>query len=305
MASTSPVLLRLISSSIAIANHAGNIIRDVMAKGELGIVQKGVNDPQTEADRRAQQCIIGSLMKQFPRITIIGEENLVDQSEESIITEMSEEILKLECPEDIKSFKEEDLVVWVDPLDGTSEYTQGNLDHVTVLIGVAHKNTPVGGVIHQPYHNYTSGGSDLGRTLWGIPGIGCGGFKPLPPPEGRRVIATTRSHMTDLVLQTIEALKPDEVLKVGGAGFKVLMVMEGKATAYVFASAGCNKWDTCAPEAILAAMGGRLTDIHGKPYSYAPDAELPNKRGVLATTLVDDHQWFVDTVPESVKKQLV
>jgi len=40
MASTSPVLLRLISSSIAIANHAGNIIRDVMAKGELGIVQK-------------------------------------------------------------------------------------------------------------------------------------------------------------------------------------------------------------------------------------------------------------------------
>ena len=138
----------------------------------------------------------------------------------------------------------EQLVVWVDPLDGTSEYTQGNmhpsffkliffsnllchlvlgnLDHVTVLIGVAHKNTPVGGVIHQPYHNYTSGGSDLGRTLWGIPGIGCGGFKPLPPPEGRRVIATTRSHMTDLVLQTIEALKPDEVLKVGGAGFKVL-----------------------------------------------------------------------------------
>ena len=72
---------------------------------------QGVNDPQTEADRRAQQCIIGSLMKQFPRITIIGEENLVDQSEESIITEMSEEILKLECPEDIKSFKEED--VWI------------------------------------------------------------------------------------------------------------------------------------------------------------------------------------------------
>lgn len=40
MASTYPVLLRLISSSISIANHAGNIIRDVMAKGELGIVHK-------------------------------------------------------------------------------------------------------------------------------------------------------------------------------------------------------------------------------------------------------------------------
>lgn len=50
-------------------------------------------------------------MKQFPRITIIGEENLVDQSEESIISEMSDEILKLNCPEDISNFKEEDVLI--------------------------------------------------------------------------------------------------------------------------------------------------------------------------------------------------
>lgn len=35
-----PVLLRLISSSVALANHAGVIIRDVMSRGELGIVEK-------------------------------------------------------------------------------------------------------------------------------------------------------------------------------------------------------------------------------------------------------------------------
>ena len=81
--------------------------------------------------------------------------------------------------------------------------------------------------------------------------------------------------------------------------------MEGQATAYVFASAGCNKWDTCAPEAILTAVGGRLTDIHGTPYSYGPDAEIPNKRGVLATALIDDHQWFVDTIPDAVKEKLL
>lgn len=37
--------------------------------------------------------------------------------------------------------------------------------------------------------------------------------------------------------------------------------MEGKAHAYVFASDGCKRWDTCAPEAILHAVGG-LSLIH-------------------------------------------
>lgn len=34
------VFLRLMSASVAIANHAGVIIRDIMKKGNLGIVDK-------------------------------------------------------------------------------------------------------------------------------------------------------------------------------------------------------------------------------------------------------------------------
>ena len=40
--------------------------------------------------------------------------------------------------------------------------------------------------------------------------------------------------------------------------------MEGEADAYIFPSSGTKKWDTCAPEAILVAAGGELTDIYGK-----------------------------------------
>ncbi len=36
---------------------------------------QGVDDPQTEADRRAQRCIVGHLQRQFPRLRIIGEED--------------------------------------------------------------------------------------------------------------------------------------------------------------------------------------------------------------------------------------
>ena len=37
---------------------------------------------------------------------------------------------------------------------------------------------------------------------------------------------------------------------------QIIQLIEGKASAYVFASPGCKKWDTCAPEVILHAVGG-------------------------------------------------
>lgn len=74
---------------------------------------------------------------------------------------------------------------------GTSEYAQGLVEHVTVLVGVAVGHRAVGGIIHQPYYKNTEN-EILGRTLWGINGVGFGGFAPTPPPEGKRIITTTR-----------------------------------------------------------------------------------------------------------------
>lgn len=88
-----------------------------------------------------------------------------------------------------------------------------------MLIGVAVKERAVAGIIHQPFFNHK--GDKVGRTLWGILGIGVGGFDPKPPPEGKRIITTTRSHGTPVVQAALDALKPDEILRVGGAGHKV------------------------------------------------------------------------------------
>lgn len=191
------------------------------------------------------------------------------------------------------------MVIWVDPLDGTSEYTQGFLEHVTVLIGVAVKDKAIGGIIHQPYFKQTSG--DLGRTIWGLKGLGTGGFTPKSPESGKFTITTTRSHSNALVQSALDGLKPDNVIHVGGAGYKVLQLLEGKAHAYVFASAGCKKWDTCAPEAVLEAHGGFLTDMLGRHYTYDENVLFPNKSGVLATAKGVDHNDVVEKIPKSVK----
>lgn len=96
------------------------------------------------------------------------------------------------------------------------------MEHVTVLIGIAVKGRAVAGVIHQPYGQPAG----VGRTLWGILGAGVGGFTPIPPPKDRMVVTTTRSHSNQMVEDTLNALKPDEVLKVGGAGHKVILPQE-------------------------------------------------------------------------------
>nr|XP_058895861.1 3'(2'),5'-bisphosphate nucleotidase 1 isoform X4 [Kogia breviceps] len=302
MASSPTVLMRLVASAYSIAQKAGTIVRRVIAEGDLGIVEKTcATDLQTKADRLVQMSICSSLARKFPKLTIIGEE----------------------------------LVVWVDPLDGTKEYTEGLLDNVTVLIGIAYEGKAIAGVINQPYYNYQNSenqklreprneakvrkiarllaalvgrkeaGPDavLGRTIWGVLGLGAFGFQLKEVPAGKHIITTTRSHNSQLVVDCVAAMNPDDVLRVGGAGNKIIQLIEGKASAYVFASPGCKKWDTCAPEVILHAVGGKLTDIHGNALQYNKEVKHVNSAGVLAT--LRNYDYYASRVPESVKNVLV
>lgn len=177
---------------------------------------------------------------------------------------------------------------------------------MTVLIGISMNGKPIAGVIHQPFYGYEKDTqeSELGRTMWGVKGLGTFGFTHIPPPKGRRVITTTRSHSNTTVIKTIEAMKPDKILKAGGAGYKVLLLLEGTADAYVFASPGCKRWDTCACEALLEAVGGTLTDICGEHIEYDGQADsYVCKTGVLGS--LKDHSFYVDMIPESVKTGLL
>lgn len=76
------------------------------------------------------------------------------------------------------------------------------------------------------------------------------------------------------------------------------------ASIYVFASPGCKKWDTCAPEAILNAAGGKLTDILGNYYKYGASETRPNKTGVLAAVSSDLHEYALKRIPQELKEKL-
>lgn len=87
-----------------------------------------------------------------------------------------------EIPEKLRKLQIEDLLVWVDPLDGTGEFVRAQedpslLQQVTVLIGITHKGQPIAGVVHQPYYKKQGQAAATdGRTIWGICQVGAFGI---------------------------------------------------------------------------------------------------------------------------------
>lgn len=59
-------------------------------------------------------------------------------------------------------------------------------------------------------------------------------------------------------------------------------------------------WDVCAPEAILKAMGGRMTDMFGEDIAiYQKGAPSNcNERGYIATGPGSDHDALVQALSE-------
>jgi len=61
-------------------------------------------------------------------------------------------------------------------------------------------------------------------------------------PADKRIITTTRSHMTQAIKKAIDACNPTELLRVGGAGRKVGFLLWLLTAAIVFCfndSIGC------------------------------------------------------------------
>ncbi|KAK2509553.1 hypothetical protein MC885_009150 [Smutsia gigantea] len=171
---------------------------------------QGPGKMKTEELRNEHHIL--SLLDPLKRSDLPSEE--VDQ--ELIEDGQWEDILKQPCPSQYSTIKEEDLVVWVDPLDGTKEYTEASPLKM-------HLETNDEKQKLREHRNEAKAGPDavLGRTIWGVLGLGAFGFQLKEVPAGRHIITTTRSHSNKLVTDCVTAMNPDDMLRVGGAGNKV------------------------------------------------------------------------------------
>ena len=166
--------------------------------------------------------------------------------------------------------------------------TAGFHEDVTVLVGIAVEGKPVAGVIHQPFYGTNAGrpAHEQGRTVWGMKGLGVRGISPRPSPNqaGLR-LAVSRTHYSGTVERVTELLQASEKVIAGGAGNKMLMVLENVVDAYIYPSVGTKRWDTCAGDALIQAAGGSVTDVLGRPLVYnpvTPVASTEDQKGFVA-----------------------
>lgn len=74
------------------------------------------------------------------------------------------------------------------------------------------------------------------------------------------------------------------------------MVISGSANALVYMGAGNCRWDSCAGEAIVKAMGGVYSDQNGQQIQYIQGGEYLNRSGNICTLDPQLHQSIVEEI---------
>ncbi|MEM7129913.1 MAG: 3'(2'),5'-bisphosphate nucleotidase CysQ [Chloroflexota bacterium] len=252
-----------------LAREAATIVNTFYV-GSAEVQYKDDNSPVTEADRSANQHILDRIQRAYPNDGLLSEESKDDLS---------------------RLTKER---VWIiDPLDGTKEFIARN-GEFSVMIGLAVGGQAALGVVMQP---------DPGLLYAGAAGIGAFLFEEddqiplrvsLKSEPREMVLACSRSHRPKIVDHLARELHITQERISGSIGLKIGLISRELADIYPHPSPGCNEWDTCAPQALLEAAGGIMTDCWGNPLTYnRTDVRLHN--GILASNGAN-HEELVKVV---------
>lgn len=256
---TPPRLATELARARELALAAGAVLLEHERAG-VEVEFKGPDDPVTRADREASVLIVDGLQGAFPYDACLSEEAPDDAG-------------RLACER-----------VWiVDPMDGTREFIRKNGEYA-VMIGLAIGGAPQLGVVFQPstgylYEGVVGSGAWMthagNRTAIAVGGHGAGAQDAL-------ALAVSRSHRSRRVDQLKLHLPVSREVLSGSVGLKVGLVIRRECDAYVIFDDRTKEWDTCGPQAILEAAGGRVTDLHGRTVVYNRK-DLRNRGGMVCT----------------------
>ncbi|MGH7557855.1 MAG: 3'(2'),5'-bisphosphate nucleotidase CysQ family protein [Gemmatimonadota bacterium] len=205
--------------------------------------------PVTEADRASHAVILEILARAVPEDRIVSEED-----------------------EDKGPAPGGGGRLWlVDPLDGTREYIARN-GEFSVMVGLAVEGRATVGAVYQPVPGRLFLGV-VGGGSWVVDGWDDVSGKARSLRVGTEVrrslrVVRSRSHGDERLARLEELPGGVDWVVSGSVGIKCALIAEDRADLYVHPVPYLKEWDTCAPEAVLAGAGGRVTDCHGEPLTY-------------------------------------
>lgn len=252
-------------AGVELARRAGEAALQFYGKPMRVEHKDEFDEPVTQADRTVNELIVGALRERFPEDGILAEES-VDTSR--------------------RIGRER---VWmIDPIDGTKGFIAGTGDFC-VQIGLAVEGRAALGILYAP-------ATDV--LYWAARGHGAWMLRPTSEADRstkaerlgvteeteptRMRLAESRSHRGPRMESVVRALGVRAEVRSHSVGIKVGLLVERQADLYIHLSGKTKQWDTCAPEAVLAEAGGRMTDVFGDPMRYNT-ADVLNRNGLVAS----------------------
>jgi 3'(2'), 5'-bisphosphate nucleotidase len=266
---------RELETAAKIAREAAALVRGYHGK-KMVIEAKAGNEPVTEADRAANALIVERLAAAFPKDTILSEE----------IPDTGARLGRSR--------------IWmVDPIDGTSDFILGDTGFV-VMIGLCIDGRPMVGAVAHPLSEKVYAGV-VGVGAWVEDAAGARTAlhtSAIERSPGIRLVAS-KTHRTPRVDKIKKALQIEDEINVGSVGLKIGLVTEATRDLYVYTGGRTKIWDTCGPEAVLTAAGGKMTDVDGNPLVYDRE-DLYNRRGIVASNGAL-HPFVIETLAPLVR----
>ncbi|MHA2244381.1 MAG: inositol monophosphatase family protein [Candidatus Hodarchaeales archaeon] len=227
------------------AKMAGSFLRLLSFKG-LQVFRKGKTDIVTNFDMESERLIKNHILMHFPDHVIQAEESKID--------------LKT-LPDD---------VVWfIDPLDGTKAFLRGNFAFVCMCIAAWDKSGVLAGVVYNPFTDMLYSGARNGEVrLNGNPL-----HLPRTSPINKARLLIDFSNRLPSPLKKELALA-DLTGKIGrsyrlGGGISqhLMLIAQGTLHGGLFWGAGWKGefWDIAAATLILEELGFEFTNLEGEP----------------------------------------
>ncbi len=210
-------------------------------------------DPVTLADLKVNEIIIKRINEKYKNINwdLLSEENVKISSE-------------------IFDFKSD--WMWVlDPLDGTKDFIQGTGNYAMHL-ALNFKQKPYIGFVLIPYKNQLW--ITDGEKTWCEKRDGSK-YKPIVLKSKNlqeMTLVTSKNHGNEILQDLIKKINFNKVEIMGSIGCKVASIVRGDSDIYICLSlpgkSAPKDWDFAAPESILKAAGGAITNLDNQELSY-------------------------------------
>ena len=264
--------------------HYANIIKNSEQKNEF-LENKNNNDPVTLADLEVNELIINRINQKYKNINwgILSEENFKINSQYFDNAEW----------------------LWVlDPLDGTKDFIQG-IGNYAMHLALNYKRKPYIGVVLIPEKDELW--ISYAEKLWCENRDGSIRKQNLSETNilKEMTIVTSKNHRNEKLKDLIEKINFKKTIVMGSIGCKVASIIRGDSDIYIALSlpdeSAPKDWDFAAPEAILKAAGGSITNIDNNDLVYGR-TDLKHPGIIVASNKKRNHKKICSQIKEIIER---